>query len=42
MFNTLLDHVKQEAIAILARVKVNREEEAGAIDEQPLEIAPEN
>jgi preprotein translocase subunit SecA len=42
MFNTLLDHIKQEAIAILARVKVNREEEARATDGQPLELAPEN
>jgi preprotein translocase subunit SecA len=42
MFNTLLGHIKQEVIAILARVKVNREVEAHAIDEQPFVIASEN
>ncbi|MDD2762222.1 MAG: SEC-C metal-binding domain-containing protein, partial [Methylomonas sp.] len=41
MFNALLDHIKSEVVAILAKVQVTREEDVQAIDEQrqaPLEV----
>ncbi len=34
MFNSLLDHIKHEIVTILCRVRVNREEDVQAIDEQ--------
>jgi len=34
MFNSLLDHIKQEAVTILAKVQVTREEDVQAMDEQ--------
>ena len=41
MFNSLLTHIKQEVVTILAKVQVNREEDVQAIDEQrqaPIEM----
>ena len=41
MFNALLDHIKHEVVTILARVRVSREEDVEAIDEQrqaPVEM----
>jgi len=34
MFNSLLDHIKQEAVTILAKIQVTREEDVQAMDEQ--------
>lgn len=34
MFTSLLDHIKYETIGILSKVKVNREEDVQALDEQ--------
>jgi preprotein translocase subunit SecA len=41
MFNSLLTHIKQEVVTILAKVQVTREEDVQAIDEQrqaPVEM----
>ena len=41
MFNSLLNHIKQEVVTILAKVQVTREEDVQAIDEQrqaPVEM----
>lgn len=41
MFNALLDHIKHEVVTILCKVRVNREEDVQAIDEQrqaPVEM----
>ena len=41
MFNSLLNHIKQEVVTILSKVQVTREEDVQAIDEQrqaPIEM----